>query len=204
LQLLSRDSPHTDNLISVSREQGLAIGGPGEAQACRLEGLVATLGKVGDQVGHECLGLQIPDLDAVLGGSAQPVSVGREDQRVDNVVGLQRVQVLAFIQVPEHDDALFASRCTERAIGGDSDGVDVTSVSAQVALQLAVVKKPDLDHFVPAAGDDDGGGGIRRKSYARDPLSMTVLLDDVFALTKGVPQTDSLVTGAGHDLSVVR
>lgn len=43
-----------------------------------------------------------PDLDAGAGGSAEPVAVGAEAQRVDDVPSIQSVQVLAFVQVPQH------------------------------------------------------------------------------------------------------
>lgn len=43
-----------------------------------------------------------PDLDARSCGGTQPVSVGTEAERVDHVTTVQRVQMLAFIQVPEH------------------------------------------------------------------------------------------------------
>jgi hypothetical protein len=43
------------------------------------------------------LGFQIPDLDAFISGSTQPVSVGGEDKRVDDFTSIKRVKALAFI-----------------------------------------------------------------------------------------------------------
>lgn len=43
-----------------------------------------------------------PDLDARSCGGTQPVSVGTEAERVDDMTAVQRVQMLAFVQIPEH------------------------------------------------------------------------------------------------------
>lgn len=43
-----------------------------------------------------------PDLDARPGGGTQPVSVGTEAESVDHVTAVQRVKVLAFVQIPKH------------------------------------------------------------------------------------------------------
>lgn len=57
-----------------------------------LGGVDADLLEVGLQRIHEALALKIPDLDGALGGGAQPVAVGREAQRVDDVTGVQAAQ----------------------------------------------------------------------------------------------------------------
>jgi len=36
------------------------------------------------------------------------------------------------------------------------------------------------------------------------PLLMPVVLDVIFALSKGIPEFNSPIAGSGHDLSVVR
>ena len=63
---------------------------------------------------------------------------------MDLVVGVERVQVLALVQVPQHGGAVLAARGAERAVGGDGDGVDVTGVTDVVGLELAARKLPDL------------------------------------------------------------
>ena len=55
------------------------------------------------------LALKVENSYTASGGGAQPISVWRENKGVDNITGLQRVQVFALIQVPEHSDAVFAS-----------------------------------------------------------------------------------------------
>lgn len=57
---------------------------------------------------------------------------------------VQRVQVLAVVQVPEHGLHVLASGRAERAIGGDSHCVQVARVAQVVDLQLAVGQMPDL------------------------------------------------------------
>jgi len=46
------------------------------------------------------LGFQVPDLDALISSSAQPVSVGGEDKRVDDFTSIKGVKALALVQVP--------------------------------------------------------------------------------------------------------
>ena len=44
-----------------------------------------------------------PDLDAGSGGCAQPVAVGAEAESVDRLAAaVKSVQMLAFVQVPQH------------------------------------------------------------------------------------------------------
>lgn len=67
---------------------------------------------------------------------------------MDLVVGVERVQVLGFVQVPEHGGTVFATRSAKRAIRGDGDGVDVTGVADVVGLQLAGRELPDLEFLL--------------------------------------------------------
>lgn len=87
---------------------------------------------------HNGFALQIPNLNTALSGSAQPVAVGREDQGVNRVAGFQRVQVLAFTQIPEHDDTVFATRGTEGTIRADGDTVDVAGMPNTVGSEFAL------------------------------------------------------------------
>jgi hypothetical protein len=102
------------------------------------------------------LGLQVKDLDARSGGGAQPVPVGGEDQSVDNVTSLQRVQVFALVQVPEHGDSVLSTGSGQRTVGRDREGVDVSGVSVVVGLELALGQLPDLHK----GEEDDKGGGV--------------------------------------------
>jgi len=64
--------------------------------------------------------------------------------------------VLIVIQIPEHSLGVLATRSAERTIWGDSDGVEISSVSVMVSLQLAVCQAPYLNSLVPTTGYNDG------------------------------------------------
>jgi len=202
---LDTDGPDTDERVGVTGKEGLTISRPGQGNSLGRVGLLANVGELGLELINDGLGLQIPDLDAGRSGSAQPVTVGGEDQGVDDIITLtlERVQVLALVQIPEHGDTITSTGGAERTIGGDGDGVDVTGVTDVVGAKLALGELPDLDDLVPASGDDDGVGGVRGEADAGDPLGVTILLDGELALTEGVPELDGLVTGSGDDLTVI-
>lgn len=90
------------------------------------------------------LALEIENLDAARGRRAEPVPVRAEDQSVDHVAGLKGVEVLSVIEIPEHGNAILATRGSKRAIGGDRDRVDVASVAVVVCPELALGELPDL------------------------------------------------------------
>ncbi len=188
--------------ISVGRssEEDVAISGPRErSDPGELGNVLAWLGDAVD----DSLGLEVPDLNAVIGGSAEPVVLGRERQGVDGGSGGQRVQVLAFVDVPEHSSSVLATRGDEGSIRGDGQGVDDTVVTNEVSSKLAVGQIPDLDDLVPTSRNNQRLLGGRRETNAGDPVVMLVLLDGVLALTQGVPELDGLVTTGRDDLSVV-
>jgi len=196
--------PDTDLVISVTREQSSAISGPGKGNALRVLGFLATLEEFGRELVNNGLGLEIPDLDARGGGSAEPVAVGREDKGVDNVTSLKRVQVLRVVKIPEHNNAVLTAGSAEGTIGGNGDSVDVTGVTNVVGSELALGEFPNLDNLVPTTGNNDGVGRVGGETNARNPLSVAIFLDVVLALTKSVPQLDGLVTGTRDNLTVVR
>jgi len=106
---------------------------------------------LGSQGINNNLGFQVPDLDALVSGSAQPVSVGGEDKGVDDFTSIKRVKTLAFVQVPKHGSSVLSSGGTERAIGGNTDSVEVSVVSNEVVAELAVGQGPNLDKTIPTA-----------------------------------------------------
>ena len=93
---------------------------------------------------RHALALKVEDLDARRGRRAEPVTVGGEDKGVDNIASLERVQVLALVEVPEHGDTVLATGGREGTVGGDRDGVDVTRVAVVVGLELELREFPDL------------------------------------------------------------
>jgi len=201
--LLSGNLEGSDAAIGISSVQSVSISAP-----CKRDGygLVLSLllefrDRLGVEGNNKLLLFKIPDGDSLLGGSAQPISSGREDQSVDDISSLERVKVLSFIEIPKSGSSVSSSRSAERTIGRNSDCVDVSSVSNQVGSELAVSQVPYLDHSVPSSGDDYGL--LRRKSDAADPFGVSLIFDGVLALSKGVPQLDGLVSRSGDDLSVI-
>lgn len=63
---------------------------------------------------------------------------------MDLVVGVERVQVLGLVKIPEHGGAILATGGAEGTVGGDGDGVDVAGVADVIGLQLAAGELPDL------------------------------------------------------------
>ena len=145
INLCSRHyTPGPNLVISVAGEQSLAIGTPSQANTLGIAALSALVSVFGLELIDLALLLQVEDGDAGCGGGAEPVAVRREDEGVDFVTGMKRVEVFRFVKVPEHGDAVLSARGAERAIGGDGDGVDVAGVTNVVGLDAASGKIPYL------------------------------------------------------------
>jgi len=197
------DLPYTDETISVAGEESGTIGRPGEGDALGVLGLLTTVEEFRAELINNRLGLEIPNLDARVSGSAQPVAVGRESESVDDITSLKGVEVLGVVQVPEHDNSILATRGAKRTVRRNSDSVNVASVTNMVGSKLALGKLPDLDNLVPSTRNNDRVCRVRREADAGDPLGVTIFGDVVLALSEGVPQFDGSVTGTRHDLTVV-
>jgi len=207
LKNLSLDLIDVDLAIRGTDEQVQVVIGPGDgdgpggALAGPSNGLVFGDGRA--VLIEDGLVLEIPELDTGVSGGDQPVVLGREAQGVDGGTGIERVQVLAFGDIPQHDGHVLTTGGAERAIGGNGDGVDGAVVSDQLGSQLHGGDVPDHDGLVPAGGDQQGGLGGGGESDAGDPVGVLVFLEGVLALTKSVPKTNGLVTGSRDDLTVV-
>jgi hypothetical protein len=147
---LNNNDPDADDVVGEAREEGLAVSGPGERGALWLAGGLGEVWEVGSEVVDDGLRLEVEDLDRRGGGGAEPVPVGGEDEGVDDVSGLEGVEVLALVQVPEHGDAVLATGSGERSVGRDGEGVDVTGVAEVVGLKLALGKLPNLRKMLSA------------------------------------------------------
>ena len=137
-------TPQRGFVVGVTSEQGLAVRTPCQADTLWLSALLANLHELGLQLVNLALLLQIEDDDAAGGGSAEPVAVGGEDKGVDLVTGVQGVEVLGLVQVPEHGGSVLSTGGAERAVGGDGDGVDVAGVADVVGLRSAGSELPNL------------------------------------------------------------
>jgi len=197
------DSENTNEVVRVSSEKDQTISRPGQGCAGRH---TSVLGFVGAKSVDDNLGFQIPDLDGVVSGGAQPVTVGREDESVDDFSSIKAVQPLALVQVPKHGSVVLTTRSGKRTIGGDADSVEVSSVSDEVVAKLAVGQVPNLDKSVPSSRNNKRNRLRRRKADAGDPLGVALPLvsgDLEFALSKGVPKTDGSITRSRNNLTVV-
>lgn len=139
------DTPSTDDVVGVTSEQSLTISGPGQGDGLGLAALLADSSELDVELINLALLLQVEDDDAASSGSAKPVSVGGEDKGVDLVTGVEGVQVLGLIEVPEHGCTVLATGGAEGTIGGDGDGVDVSGVADVVSLELAGGEFPNLE-----------------------------------------------------------
>lgn len=131
-------------VVGVASEQGLAIGAPCQADALRLAALLADDGELGLELVDLALLLEVEDDDAARGGGAQPVPVGGEDQRVDLVAGVEGVEVLGLVEVPQHGGSVLATGGAQGSVRGDGDGVDVAGVTDVVGLETAGRELPNL------------------------------------------------------------
>lgn len=145
------NTPHTDHRITESREESGPIRRPREGDACWLSSLLPNrAGVFITKLVDNGLGLEIPNLDTRVGRSAQPVAVRGEAKRMDDIVGLKGVQMLALLQIPKHGNTIFATGGAQRTVWRHGHGVEVTGVVLQVRAELAVCKVPDLDQLIPA------------------------------------------------------
>ncbi|GER32403.1 ribosomal RNA small subunit methyltransferase H [Striga asiatica] len=177
---------------------GSSLGGP---FSCYITALLL---EVHLEIHNNAFALQIPNLNAGLSRSTQPIPVRAEAEGVDNRASIQRVELLPLGQIPEQNHTIFPTTGAQRAVGGDSRRVDVARVASQSRPELTIAQVPDLNGPVPGAGHDGRLKGVGREPHAGDPVGVSVLiLDGVLALAKGVPELDGLVAGGGHDLAVV-
>jgi hypothetical protein len=63
---------------------------------------------------------------------------------VDLVTGVEGVEVLGLVEIPEHGNTILATGGAERPIRGDGDGVDVARVTDVVSLEAAGSELPNL------------------------------------------------------------
>lgn len=152
--MISQDAPKTGCVIywpvvhvriPLTCKQGLAIGTPGQADALGIAALPALVDEIlGLELVHLALLLEVEDDDVGRRRGAQPVPIRREDERVDDVAGVERVQVLRLVEIPEHRRAVLAARRAQGAVRRDGHGVDVPAVPDMIGLQFARGQLPHL------------------------------------------------------------
>lgn len=135
--------PDSDDVVSVTSKQVLTVSRPGQRDSLRLLSLSRD-GELRLQLVQQLSLLQVEDLDTRSGGSSQPVSGWREGQGVDLRRGVQGVQGLVGVQVPQDDDTVLTSGSVQGSIWGDDDAGDVTGVADEVSVKLVVGQVPRL------------------------------------------------------------
>jgi hypothetical protein len=196
--------PDTDNVIRVTREKSGTISRPTDRETVRVRVLSLTqLSEFRTKFINKRLGLEIPDLDTVLGSSTEPVTVRREGKSMDERSSFKRVKMLGIVKIPEHDNTVLTSGSTERTIGRDGDSVNVTVVTNEVGTELHLGKIPNLNKLIPTTGNDERVSRVRRETNTRNPFRVTIFSDVILALTEGVPELDGLITRTRNNLTVV-
>lgn len=163
------DLPDSDDVVSVTSKEVLAISGPGEGKSLGL--LTVLGGGLGLELVNEDSLLEVKDLDGGGGGSTEPVSVGGEAHGVDLITSGEGVKSGGGGKVPKEDGTVLAGRSAQRSIGGDGDGADVAGVAEVVSLEGAGVEVPDLWLVCCVFL---GGGQKRRKNYNERQAKETV------------------------------
>jgi hypothetical protein len=192
-----------NDIVRVSTKECRSIGTPGQAET---RGNLARFRLFRTKSVHDNLALQIPNLDGIICGSAEPVTIRRKDEAVDNVSSIETVQALAFIEIPEHGCSVLSTRGTERAIRGDTNSVEVARVSNKIVAKFAVGERKDLDKTIPSARDNERNALGRREANTRDPFSVSLAFsrsNGILAFSESVPELDGLVARARDNLTVV-
>jgi len=107
-------------------------------------------------------------LDALAGGRAQPVAVGREAERVDDLARVQRVQALALRQVPQHGHRVLRARALSlirRANPKHNQQRDRLRVLAKQNLINYVVRAGPPPRPCPATSMRGGGAHVRTQAH---------------------------------------
>lgn len=171
-------------------------------------------GELGLEVIDDGLAVQVPDLDGRAGSSAEPIAVGAKDEGVDDVTGLEGIEVLGGMEVPEHDGGILSAGGTEGAVGGNSNSVAVSGVTAVVDGELrgGALHVPNLDHLVPAGSNNHRVGSVGGVADAGDPLGVAGggsaaargSSELAFEVAAGVPDLNGLVAGGRDNQAIVR
>lgn len=138
------DLPDSDHVVSVTSEQVLAVSRPSKGDNFWLLSWAASVTEVRLELVNEFSLLEVVDLDARGGGSAEPVSVRREGQGVDLITRWERVEVSRAVKVPKDDVTVLATRGAQGSIWGDGDRGDIAGVANVVSLESWVLNVPNL------------------------------------------------------------
>lgn len=203
--------PDTDLTVRVTREEGGAVGTPSQGETgWNLAGLDNWEFRA--EFLNNSLGHQVPNSNTAIGSSTEPVAVGRKDDLVDDITSIQGVEVLGLVKIPQHHGSVFTTGSTEGAIGGDTDGVDITGMADVVDVQgwVFLSHVPNLNEAIPTSRDDQWGVAFGAETDTADPLGVAVVdtagtRDGKVTLevTTDIPNLDALIARARNNESVI-
>lgn len=142
--------------------------------------------------------LEVPNLDGVVSGNADPIVLGGESKSVDGVVDGEIIEDLSVGDIPKDSLTVLTTRGAESAIGGDSEVVDGTGVAGKGGGELNLLNLggvPKLNGLIPAGSANHGGLGRGGEADAGDPVIVSTISDSegLLVLTNDVPDTDGLI-----------
>jgi len=108
--LKSRDSVHTNHVVSESSKECGPICRPGKASTLRNLSILGLLRA--ESIDHY-FGLEIPDLDGIVRGSTKPVTVGREAKSIDDLASVKGIEALSLVEIPEHCCVVFSATSSQ-------------------------------------------------------------------------------------------
>jgi hypothetical protein len=107
------DTPSTNLIVCVAREQSLTIGAPSQADTFWLTGLLSHLHILRLELINLALLLKVEDNDTAGGGSAEPVTIWREDKGVNLVTSIKGIEMFRLVQVPKHRGTILTTGGTQ-------------------------------------------------------------------------------------------
>lgn len=93
---------------------------------------------------HATLVLQVPNDNRRARCDAQPVAVGREAKRINNVRMVERVQMFAVVQVPKHRLVVLAAAGAQRTVGRHGHRCQIAVMANVICLETTVGQIPNL------------------------------------------------------------
>jgi len=110
---------------------------------------------------------------------------------------------LSFDDVPDHDFTVTRSRGEVVGVLNEIESGDLGGVSLEGEQERHVSVVPNLDGLIPRGSDTDGWLLGLVESNAGNGISVSILVNSMFALRSGVPNLDFLVQTSSDDLSVI-
>lgn len=188
-----------DGTIRATAIDLLSISGPGKtgnswASLLILIFLHRNLSKEGLLISGK-----IPNLDAIVGGSGQPLVLGVESEGVDLRLAFElRLWLLKISIVPKFDDLIFSTGGNNHTVLRNVKSIDVSIMSLDGGNNSEQAG-PDFESPVPTGGGKILGLVSMRESDLGDPVLVVMVLmrrlgGGDLALSQSVPNSSKLTT----------